>query len=53
MRSGVHFASRCLTPLETSQLSIRLARLAASSDPSSSKPKPPLMTSPLQREAEE
>lgn len=41
----------CLTPLDTSQFSIRLARLAASSEPSSSKPKPPLMTSPLQGEA--
>lgn len=37
-----------LTPLETSQLSIRLARFAASSEPSSSKPNPPFMTSPLQ-----
>lgn len=36
-----------LTPLETSQLSINLARFAASSEPSSSKPNPPFITSPL------
>lgn len=36
-----------LTPLETSQLSIVLARFAASSEPSNIKPNPPFITSPL------
>lgn len=37
-----------LTPLETSQLSIILAFCSASSVPSSTRPNPPLITSPLQ-----
>ena len=39
---------RSLTPLATSQLSTRLAFCSASSVPSSTRPKPPLITSPLQ-----